>query len=50
MGKPGKQNMWLRLLRDSNTLEKRLAESLLDDCEEILRILGSILKTLKNVN
>ncbi|MEJ7681500.1 MAG: four helix bundle protein [Segetibacter sp.] len=39
---------WLRLLRDSDTLEKRLAESLLADCEEILRILGSILKTLKN--
>lgn len=41
---------WLRLLKDSNTLEKRLAESLLDDCEEILRIPGSILKTLKSKN
>lgn len=38
---------WLRLLRDSDWLEKRLAESLLNDCEEILRILGSILKTIK---
>ncbi|HEX8356103.1 MAG TPA: four helix bundle protein [Segetibacter sp.] len=39
---------WLRLLRDSDFLEKRLSESLLEDCEEILKILGSILKTLKN--
>jgi four helix bundle protein len=39
---------WLRLLRDSDSLEKRLSESLLEDCEEILKILGSILKTLKN--
>jgi len=39
---------WLRLLKDSDSLEKRLAESLLIDCEEILRILGSILKTIKN--
>jgi four helix bundle protein len=39
---------WLRLLRDSDSLEKRLAESLLQDCEGILRILGSILKTVKN--
>ncbi len=39
---------WLRLLRDSSSLEKRLAESLLTDCEEILKILGAILKTLKD--
>ena len=39
---------WLRLLRDSDSLERRLAESLLSDCEEILRILGSIIRTIKN--
>lgn len=41
---------WLRLLRDSEILEKRLAKSLLNDCEEILKIIGSIIKTLKNPN
>lgn len=41
---------WLRLLRDSEILEKRLAESLITDCEEILKIIGSIIKTLKNPN
>ena len=39
---------WLRLLRDSASIESRLAESLLKDCEELLKILGSILKTLKD--
>jgi len=38
----------LGLLRDSDSLEKRLAESLIADCEEILRIIGAILKTLKS--
>ena len=39
---------WLRLLRDSNFLEKGVAKSLLGDCEELLKILGSIQKTIKN--
>ena len=38
---------WLRLFMETQLLEKRLADSLLDDCEEILKILGSILRTLK---
>ena len=39
---------WLRLLRDSNFLEKDVAQSLLGDCAELLKILGSIQKTTKN--
>jgi four helix bundle protein len=38
---------WLRLLRDTNYLDKTLAESLLTDCEELLKIIGSIIKTMK---
>ena len=37
---------WLRLLKDSNYIEKKLADSLIKDVEEILKILGSILKTV----
>lgn len=39
---------WLRLLRDSEYLETNLADSFINDCEEILKILGSIIKTLKS--
>ena len=38
---------WIRLLRDSSYLEEKLALSLLQDCEELLKIIGSILKTTK---
>ena len=41
---------WLRLLRDTSYLEVDKADDLLVDCEEILRILGSIQKTLKSRN
>jgi len=40
-------NYWLRLLRDSNYLPPPLAESLLSDGDEIIRILGSIQKTIR---
>lgn len=39
---------WLRLLRDSNIIEEKLSESLLKDCNELLKIIGTIIKTLKN--
>lgn len=39
---------WLRLMRDTDYIEPNLANSMLKDCEEVLRIEGSILKTLKN--
>jgi four helix bundle protein len=38
---------WLRLLRDSNYITKRIAESMLADNEELLKILGSIQKTMR---
>jgi four helix bundle protein len=41
-------NYWLRLLRDSEILETKIAESLLEDCEEIQRMLTSSIKTSKS--
>jgi len=41
---------WLRLLSDAGYLEKKLSESLLSDCDELMRILGSIIKTTKSRN
>ena len=38
---------WLRLLRDSELLELKLANSFIQDAEEIKKILASILKTSK---
>ena len=40
-------NYWLRLLRDSNFLTEKQAESLLNDCEEIQKMLTSSIKTTK---
>jgi four helix bundle protein len=37
---------WLRLLRDSDYIEAKLAESLILDLEEIMKIIGAILKTV----
>jgi four helix bundle protein len=36
---------WLRLLRDSDYLEVRMAEKLLNDCDELIRLLTAIVKT-----
>lgn len=38
---------WLRLLRDSEILSSSQSISLINDCEELLKISGTILKTLK---
>lgn len=38
---------WLRLLRDSAIVESGLINSMLEDNEELLRIIGSIQKTMK---
>ena len=38
---------WLRILFDTNYIDKKLFESLLKDCEEILRILSRIQLTTK---
>ena len=39
---------WIRLLRDSNFINKQLASELLSDLDEILKIIGAILKTVSN--
>jgi four helix bundle protein len=41
-------NYWLRILRDTQFLDEKIAESLLTDNEEILKLIGSILKTIKS--
>ncbi len=38
-------NYWLKLLEHSDLLEHKLADSLIIDCEEIIRILTAILNT-----
>jgi len=38
---------WLRLLRDSDFLNEKLADSLLKDCEEIQKLITSSIKTAK---
>ncbi len=39
---------WIRLLRDSKYIDRELATSLLKDLDEILKILGAILKTVSD--
>lgn len=41
---------WIRLLKDTDYFDSLQAESLLKDCDEILKITGTIIKTLKNRN
>lgn len=41
-------NYWLRLLRDSGYLKENQALSLLNDCEELQKLLTAIIKTSKN--
>jgi four helix bundle protein len=38
-------NYWLKLLKHSHLLELKLADSIILDCEEIIRILTSILNS-----
>jgi len=38
---------WLRLLRDSELLEAQHANSLIADCDELLKLSGSIIRTAK---
>ncbi len=38
---------WLKLMKETNLIEGKLGTSLLDDCEEIIRILTSILNSSK---
>jgi four helix bundle protein len=41
-------HFWLRLLKDTNYLNEKQAGSILRDCEQLLRIIGSIQRTLKS--
>jgi four helix bundle protein len=38
---------WLKLLQESKMLDQNQSESLVNNCEELLRIIGSIQKTMK---
>ena len=38
---------WLRLLGDAGLMNEVMSKSMLSDCNEILKIIGSILKTTK---
>ncbi len=40
-------NYWLRLLRDTKTLEEKIATSLISDCEQLERILTASIRTTK---
>jgi four helix bundle protein len=39
---------WLKLINESGMLEEKRIRPIMEDCDEILRIIGSILKTLRN--
>lgn len=43
-------NYWLRLLRDSNAIEKNVADALLADAESIVNILTAIVKSTSQNN
>lgn len=38
---------WIRLLKDSNILDPTMADSLISDCNELVRITASIITTIK---
>lgn len=39
---------WIRLLTDTNYISKEQSESLLKDIDELLKIIGSIQRTIRN--
>ncbi len=41
---------WLRLLRDTNFIEKEIADDLLNKAYELLKIIGSIQKSVRTDN
>jgi len=41
---------WLRLIKSGNFINDKMFESFFQDAEELVKILGSILKTLKTKN
>lgn len=43
----GETRYWIRLFRDSNIPDSKLAGSLLKDCEELIKLLTAIINTWK---
>ena len=41
---------WLRLLHDSDYIETKAFDSIISECNELLKLIGSIQKTLKTRN
>jgi len=39
---------WISLLKDGEFLEKKFADSILNDCEELCKIIGKIQSTMRN--
>ena len=39
---------WIRLLTDSGFIKQSEKESLITDCDELLKLIGSIQKTMKD--
>jgi four helix bundle protein len=39
---------WLRLLHDTGYIQDDAFESIIPDCEELLKLIGSIIKTMKS--
>jgi len=39
---------WLRLLRDTNYIDEKQFTSIINDCDELLKISGTIIKTMKS--
>ena len=38
---------WLRLMHDSELIDQAAFESIIHDCDELLKLIGSITKTMK---
>jgi four helix bundle protein len=41
---------WLRLLNDSDYIETKAFDSIISECNELLKLIGSIQKTIKSRN
>lgn len=39
---------WLRILHDTNYIDEKQFQSIIKDCEELLKINGTIIKTMKS--
>jgi four helix bundle protein len=47
---PRETHYWLRLLRDTDYMDALQASSLLQDCEEILKIITAIIRSTRDTN